>query len=463
MRFCVHHHGAIHQPTHQPTHDLIHESAVPANSASAVRLVHSNSAVDRSAQASALVSAPSLSSKATVPSIPTLVAADANTQAHPAELNFPVVVLGASAGGLAAFKEFFASFKENSTPGMAFVVIQHLAPDVASMLCELIQHDTLMPVVTIEEGMSIQENHVYVIAPNCALSCSDGILHLVAPTHLRGARRVLDRFLISLAQDQQARAVAVILTGTGSDGSAGIREIKKHGGLVIVQSPETAEYDGMPRSACATACADAELNLVAVFDYLSNYAKHPLAHLVAHVDSHAIKVSSLSLLKKIYALVRTHTGHDFSFYKPGTIFRRIERRMGVYQIEHLEDYVLFLENNAEEVQALFRDFLIGVTSFFRDPDVFQVVQARILNDFLPTQESNKLLRIWVAACSTGEEAYSIAMMFQECLELHQKNIRIQIFATDIDARAIAIARAGVYPASISEHVSPERLARFFCH
>jgi two-component system CheB/CheR fusion protein len=372
---------------------------------------------------------------------------------------FPIVGLGASAGGLAAFQAFFSGLATVADPGMAFVLVQHLAPDHKSVLTELIRRTTRMPVTEIADGMVIQANCVYVIPPNQDLACLNGTLQLLPRPEPHGWPLQIDFFFGSLAQDQRDRAIGIVLSGTGSDGAGGVRAIKSAGGLVLAQSPASAEFDGMPRSALATGLVDFELppdemgaRLLAFCRHVHHRPPEALATPLAHNES---------ALQKIMVLVRARTGHDFSLYKPSTIHRRIARRMALHQIESVDDYVKFLQQPTAEAGALFYDFLIGVTKFFRDADAFQVLEDRVIPAIVGADPGGAPLRIWVPACSTGEEAYSIAILLTERMEALRLVCPVKIFATDIDGRAIATARQGCYPASIAADLTPDRLARFF--
>lgn len=370
---------------------------------------------------------------------------------------FPVVALGASAGGLAAFEAFFAGLSEQADPGMALVLLQHLAPDFNSLLSELIQRHTHLPVQEVEDGMLLQPDHVYVIPPDRDMACQNGRLQLLEPSAKRGHRQPIDFFFRSLALDLGERAVAIVLSGTGSDGSHGLRDIKTHGGLVLVQSPDSAEFDGMPRAALATGVVDFEMLASEMAGKLLAYARHGGARLRPSEGSGKQE----SELRKIFALLRAQTGHDFSNYKPTTICRRIDRRMAVHQIETVEAYARYLQQSPTEVEALFRDLLIGVTNFFRDPEAFQALAQQGVPSLFEGKAPGSVIRVWVAGCSTGEEAYSLAMLLLEHLQTLPGDYRLQVFASDIDSRAIATAREGRYPSSIAAHVSPERLAQFF--
>ena len=370
-----------------------------------------------------------------------------------------MVGLGASAGGLAAFEAFFAGMPANKDPGMAFVLVQHLAPDHESILTDLIRRYTRMQVFEVEDGMMVRPNCAYIIPPGHDMAFLNGSLQLLPPAEPRGQRLPIDFFFRSLAQDQHERAIGIVLSGTGSDGSSGVRAIKGEGGMVMVQTPGSTEFDGMPRSALATGLVDYELPPVEMAAQLIAYTTHAFGKLPRLPDTSPPKTENA--LQKIFVLLRDKTGHDFSLYKPGTVQRRIERRMAVHQIEKIDDYVKYLQGNPPEVEALFRDLLIGVTSFFRDPEAFRVLENQVIPKLFAEKQTGGVIRIWSAGCSTGEEAYSIAILLQERMAVLRQGFTVQIFATDIDSRAIATARAGIYPASIAADVTAERLARYF--
>jgi two-component system, chemotaxis family, CheB/CheR fusion protein len=372
--------------------------------------------------------------------------------------DFPVVGIGASAGGLAAFEAFFSGMPADVDPGMVFVLVQHLAPDHKSILTDLIRRYTRMQVFEVEDGMTVQPNCAYIIPPNRDMAFLQGTLQLLEPVAPRGQRMPIDFFFRSLAQDQHERAIGVVLSGTGSDGTIGIRAIKGEGGMVMVQNPESTEYDGMPRSAIATGLVDYELPPAEMAAQLIAYTNHAFGKLPQPA---APPTKTENTLKKIFVLLRAQTGHDFSQYKPSTIQRRIERRMAVQQIETMDSYVKFMQQAPEEVDALFRDMLIGVTNFFRDPEAFSAIEEQIIPNLFAGKPDDATIRVWVPGCSTGEEAYSLAILLSERQVALKKNLTLQIFATDIDSRAIAEARAGIYPASIVTDLTPERLARFF--
>ena len=388
--------------------------------------------------------------------------------------DFPIVGIGASAGGLAAFEAFFSGMPADTDefgrlitgPGMAFVLVQHLAPDHKSILADLIRRYTRLQVFEVADGMEVAPNCAYIIPPNRDMAFLNGTLQLLEPSAPRGRRMPIDFFFRSLAQDQRERAICIVLSGTGSDGTLGVRAIKGEGGMVMAQNPASTEYDGMPRSAIATGLVDYVLPPAEMPTQLIAYVTHAFGKPPRPA---APPPKSENALKKILILLRAQTGHDFSQYKPSTIQRRIERRMAIHQIETLEGYVRFLQGAPEEVEALFRDMLIGVTHFFRDPEAFEALEEQVIPQLLAGKPADaayadpgrSAVRVWVPGCSTGEEAYSLAILLVECQEALKQRFKVQVFATDIDNQAIAAARAGIYPASIAADVTPERLARFF--
>lgn len=365
--------------------------------------------------------------------------------------------LGASAGGLEAFEQFFTHMPGDS--GLAFVLVSHLDPNRESLMTELLRRFTPMPVEEAREGMRVMANRVYVIPPNRYLSVDRGVLRLSTPPEPRGLRLPIDAFFRSLAEDQGNHAACVILSGNGSDGTLGLRAVHGAGGLALVQDPADARFDGMPRSALSTGLADLVLpvaqmpaQLLAYAQQVSARKRRRGARVVAEVPAP---------LQKILFLVRQHTGHDFSLYKSSTIVRRLERRMGLHQIGEPEVYARYLEESPGEIKLLFKDLLIGVTSFFRDPEAFEALKDRVIPQLLEHRPPDQPVRVWVPGCATGEEAYSLAMLFREYLEEHGHHRRVNLFATDIDEDAIAAARVGSYLQNIVADVSPERLQRFF--
>ena len=376
---------------------------------------------------------------------------------------FPIVGLGASAGGLKAFEQFFSGMPVNTVPDMAFILVQHLAPDHESILTELIRRYTTMHVYEVTDGMVVEINCAYIIPPNFDLAYLKGRLHLLEPSAPRGQRMPIDFFFRTLAQDQREHAIGIILSGTGSDGTLGVRAIKGEGGMVMAQDLNSTQFDGMPRSAIATGLVDFEVLPSEMPAKLLAYTKHAFGKLsIGKIpNSNTSLLDKESTRKKIFILLRAQTGHDFSQYKPSTINRRIERRMAVHQVDSIDNYVKFLQQSPPEIESLFRDLLIGVTKFFRDNDAFQTLEEEIIPVIFKDKPAGSVIRVWSTGCSTGEEAYSIAILLQEHIELTKKNFSVQLFATDIDSRAIATSRSGLYPASIATDISEQRLSRFF--
>ena len=373
---------------------------------------------------------------------------------------FPIVGIGASAGGLGAFEAFFSGMPAEVDPGMAFVLVQHLAPNHKSILTELIQRYTRMQVFEVVDGVVVQPNCAYIIPPGHDMACLNGTLQLMEPAAPRGQRLPIDFFFRSLAQDQHEQAIGIVLSGTGSDGTLGVRAIKGEGGMVMTQTLESSEFEGMPRSALATGLVDFELPPDEMAAQLMAYAAHAYAHPTSRAAGPPTPGQE-NALKKVFILLRSQTGHDFSQYKPSTLQRRIERRMAVHLIHSMEGYVKFLQRTPPEVEALFRDLLIGVTNFFRDTEAFQALEELGIPKLFLDKPAGSVIRVWCPGCSTGEEAYSIAILLQERIEAIKQGFTLQVFATDIDSRAVDTARAGIYPASIAVDLSRERLERFF--
>jgi two-component system CheB/CheR fusion protein len=355
---------------------------------------------------------------------------------------------------------FFSAMPSTIEDGAAFVVVQHLAPDRESILGEIIGRHTQMVVREVEDGMSVEANCVYIIPPTRDMALLNGTLHLFDPSASRGLRLPIDFFFRSLAQDLRERAICIILSGTGSDGTLGVRAVKGEGGMVMVQNPESTEFDGMPRSAIATGLADYVLPPAEMPAQLVSYINHAFGKNARSASSTNVP-SARETLKKICVLLRSETGHDFSQYKENTLIRRIERRMAVHQLDRPADYLLFIQRTPGEVGTLFRELLIGVTSFFRDVEAFDALRIEGIPLLFSGKPPGTVLRVWVCGCSTGEEAYSLAILFQEHMESLRQGFGVQVFATDIDNLAIAQARGGVFPASIAADVSQDRLSRFF--
>ena len=365
--------------------------------------------------------------------------------------------MGASAGGLEALQRFFAAMPADS--GMAFLVVQHLDPTHESMMTQVLARSTAMKVVQAGNGMAIEKNQVYVIPPNRYLGLSRGTLRVTTPEEHRGQRMPVDFLFHSLAEDQQEHAICIILSGSGTDGTSALRDVSASGGISIVQEPSTAKYDGMPKSAIDSGYADYVLPVEEIPGRLLEYVRNSFG-------KKPVKETGLpdpsGILSKILLLVRSRTGHDFSSYKKNTLYRRIERRMRLYNIADLNTYYRFLQDHPDEVSKLFKEIIIRVTSFFRDPEAFEILGARIL-PLLFNDKTEDDIRVWVPGCATGEEAYAIAILIKEYIEGQERDFKVQIFGTDIDEEAIARARTGHYPASIARDVSPARLNRFFHH
>ncbi len=371
---------------------------------------------------------------------------------------FPIVGVGASAGGLEALEQLLGHVPVGS--GMAFVIIQHLDPTRKGVMSELLQRATRMKVAQAKDRTLVRPNCVYVIPPNKDMSILNGVLHLLVPVAPRGLRLPIDFFLRSLAQDQKENSVGVILSGMGSDGTLGLRAIKEAAGVVLVQDPSTAKFDSMPRSAIDAGLAD----IVAPADQLSGKILAYLQRPPQMTRNENLRDDQTqSALEKIIVLLRGSSGNDFSFYKKSTLYRRIERRMGIHQINKTSTYVRYLQENPQELNLLFKELLIGVTNFFRDPAAWEHLRAQAIPGLLADRPTGRPLRAWVAGCSTGEEAYSLAIVLREAIdELKPKrNTSVQIFATDLDKDAIEKARLGVFPSNISADVSEARLKRFF--
>jgi len=372
---------------------------------------------------------------------------------------FPIVGIGASAGGLEAFEQFFTNLPPDT--GMAFVLVQHLDPTHKSILVDLVRRYTRMQVFEVEDGMQVKPDCAYIIRPNRDMAILNGNLHLIEPLAPRGQRLPIDYFFRSLAQDQQERAVAIVLSGTGSDGTLGIKAVKGEGGMVMVQSPESSRYDGMPRSALNTGVADYVMPAEDMPGQLIAYADMAIAK---HVNKKQLPLPTAEDdIKKVYILLRSQTGHDFSLYKDNTILRRIDRRMSVNQISELRSYVRYLQQNPLEIETLFKELLIGVTNFFRDPAAFETLREKVIPAIFDGRPRDRAVRIWVPGCSTGEEAYTIAMLVKDYMETHKLVHEVHIFATDIDGEAIEAARQGIYPDSIAVDVPADYLKRYFVH
>jgi len=371
---------------------------------------------------------------------------------------FPVVGIGASAGGLEALEQFLQHVPADS--GLAYVIVQHLDPTHKGIMSELLQRATAMPVAQVKDRTRIRPNCVYVIPPNKDMTILRGELRLFKPTAPRGLRLPIDRFLCSLAEDQQERSIGVILSGMGADGTLGLRAIKAKAGVVLVQEPANAKFDSMPRSAIEAGLAD----IVAPAEELPGKIIARLRRpSFPALDEPILTDKAQNALEKIIVLLRARTGQDFSLYKRNTLQRRIERRMSIHQIAQMNGYLRYAQENSQELDLLFKELLIGVTNFFRDPDLWEQLRDKALPSLLATLAPGQALRAWVPGCSTGEEAYSLAMVFKEAVEAVKPagNFSLQIFATDLNRDAVDKARQGIYAAGIKADVSAERLDRFF--
>lgn len=371
---------------------------------------------------------------------------------------FPIIGIGASAGGLDAFTQLLKNLPADS--GMAFVLIQHLAPTHESVLTELLSKTTTMPVREVRDGMVVEPDTVYVIPPDSEMVIFHGILRLTPREKTRGQYMPVDSFLRSLAQDRRNNAIAVILSGSGSDGSMGIRAVKGEGGIVFAQD-ETAKYDGMPKSAINTGCVDFVLPPHKIVAELLRIRRHPYLAAGRHEEAGHVMPEQENDLNKIFIMLRSARGVDFSSYKRTTIMRRVNRRMLLHKIEGMDKYVAYLRGNPSEIETLYQDILINVTSFFREPKAFDALTKSVFPSIVKKAAGDVPVRIWAPACSTGEEAYSLAIALIEYMDKNKISRPVQLFATDIDDIAVEKARKGIYPENISRDVSPERLRRFF--
>jgi len=376
--------------------------------------------------------------------------------------SFPIVGIGASAGGLTALEQFLSHVPPQC--GLAMVVVQHRDPHSEGMLVELLQRHTPMPVLQVLDHMPVEPDHVYVIPPGRDLSLLHGVLHLFEPTEARGLRQPIDFFFKSLADDRQHNSMGVVLSGMGSDGTLGLRAIRQAGGTSFAQTPASAQFDSMPRSAIDADVVDAVAPAEELPAKIIAFVKRIrlVGDVQAQVEAEFLRTAA-GLLDKLLILLRTHTGHDFSAYKKNAIMRCVERRMGLHQLPRIDDYLRYVRENPKEMELLLGELLIGVTSFFRDTEVWEQVKREVLPTLRANQPDGAQLRAWIPGCSTGEEVYSLAMLFRESLDEGNALPRhkLLIFASDLDKDAIARARAGIYPESISVDVSEARLKRFF--
>jgi two-component system CheB/CheR fusion protein len=375
-----------------------------------------------------------------------------------AVLSFPVVGIGGSAGGLEAFEELVKNLPVK--PGMAFVFIMHLAPDHKSMLTELLARLAKIPVSEITSGMRLEAGHIYVKPPNTNLAIKNRKLILSAREYIGSQHMPIDYFFHSLAHEMGARAIGVILSGTADDGTLGAEAIKAEGGITFAQDEESAKYPGMPRSACAAGCVDFVLPPKKIAQELSRIAKHPFAFSVRGANAGKLFEKNKDL-ENIFESLRLRYGLDFTQYKPPTILRRISRRMVLLKLEKIHTYAKRLRADKNEANKLYGDLLINVTSFFRDKQAFKVLEKKVIPKILKNKIKGREVRIWVPGCSTGEEAYSIAICFVELLKKKRRIVPIKIFATDVSEGNIEKARRGIYGANIKNNLTPEQLKRFF--
>lgn len=385
------------------------------------------------------------------------VSSDDSSSSSLSQNDFFVVGLGASAGGLEAFTNFFDALAPDT--GMAFVLIQHLEPTHKSMLANLLSAHTTMPVHEATDGETVKPDHIYIIAPGSYLSVREGAFSITRPHERHGARMPFDFFLKSLAKDYGPRAICAVLSGTGNDGSEGIQTIHDNGGFVLAQDPADAGQEGMPKNAILTGAVNVTLPVGEMPAALAEYARNGHGDYTPVVST--LDTDTKAALAEIVEILRKHTQREFSLYKEGTLLRQIQRRMATISVKNVDAYMSHLRNNPKEIEALSNNLLINVTRFFRDPTTFEVLAETVIPEMVRHQPQDRPLRIWDAGCSTGEEIYSIVMLLLEEMSEARRNLKLQIFASDIDPDAIAIARDGIYPTSIEQTVSPARLERFF--
>ncbi|MDW7730482.1 MAG: chemotaxis protein CheB [Bacillota bacterium] len=373
------------------------------------------------------------------------------------EAGFPIIGIGASAGGLEALELFLKNVPEDS--GMAFIIVQHLAPTRKDMMVELLQRVTTLQVIQVVERTVVKPGCIYIIPPNKDMTIFHGMLHLFEPAEPRGLRLPIDYFFRSMADDRQDKSIGVILSGMGTDGTLGLGAIKEKGGIVFVQDPSSAKYDSMPKSAIEEGLADVIATVEEMPLKIASYLRHK-PYIGGSEQALTDKIQSS--IEKVMILLRSKTGHDFSLYKKNTVLRRLERRMGIHQIDNTTTYVRLLQENPQELELLYKELLIGVTNFFRDPKAWEQLKTEAFPELL-TGGKMQALRAWVPGCATGEEAYTLAIVFKEMVELIKpaQDPQLQIFATDISQEAIGKAREAIYPANISADISPERLEQFF--
>ncbi|MBI5679717.1 MAG: PAS domain-containing protein [Methanobacterium sp.] len=368
---------------------------------------------------------------------------------------FPVVAIGASAGGFDALKKFFTAMPPNT--GMAFILVQHLDPAHESTLVDLMGRYTPLKVLQATDGMKVEPEHLYIIPPNRDMGMMNGTLQLIEPSEPHGLRLPINFFFNNLAEDQKENSIAIIFSGYGSDGTMGLKSIKAVSGMVMVQDPQTADSDSMPVSAIETGLVDFILPPEEMPEKLISYTKSAQKNIA---KIYTPKEETKKTLQKIFMLIRNRTGHDFSYYKENTIYRRINRRMNVHQIENMPLYLRYLHESPYEIDILFKELLINVTNFFRDDAAFDALKNNI-RKLIELKSDVDNIRVWVPGCSSGEEVYSIAITIQELIEESGKNLDVQIFGTDIDMDAITLARSGTYSTTIASDISSKRLQKYF--
>lgn len=376
----------------------------------------------------------------------------------PANDKFLIVGLGASAGGIQALQEFFKNVPADS--GMAYVVILHLSPDHDSKLAEVLQSATSIPVSTVTEKVNVEINNIYIVPPSQHLVMQDGSISVSPNLTIEDRRAPVDIFFRSLADSHGARAVCVVLSGSGANGSMGLKRIKERGGAAFVQNPREAEFNEMPRNSIATEMVDEVLPVATIPGRIIAYQKG-ISTIQIPLEPKSRDEKQQSALREIFAHLRLQTGHDFTNYKRPTLLRRIERRINICSLADLTSYVVYLKEHKDEITALLKDLLISVTNFFRDKKPFEILEKEIIPRITEGKNSEQQVRIWVAGCATGEEAYSLAMLCAEKTLGVIDAPKIQIFATDIDEAAISVAREALYTINDAADVSPERLRRFF--
>ena len=371
--------------------------------------------------------------------------------------SFPIVGIGSSAGGLEALELFFSNLPSGTN--MAFVIIQHLSPKHKSIMADILMKYTPMKILEIQDNQEIEPNYVYLNPPDKNVVIQNCTLFLTKPLQAHGVNLPIDCFFRSLSEDQGEKAICIILSGTATDGTQGLKAIKGEGGMAMVQDPDSAKYAGMPSSAIATGLVDFILPVEKIPAELCKYVRHPYIERPEAIET--AEQQFKGYVQEIIGMIRTRTGHNFLNYKQTTIRRRIERRMAVHQLDRIANYAAHLKKTPDEIDILFKDLLIGVTNFFRDSEAFEVLKSMVIPELLKNGKLENPLRIWVAGCATGEEAFSIAIILAEVMDKLRKHFNIQIFASDIDNEALDVARMAVYPDSIAADVSAERLKRFF--